>query len=117
MTDNTSRKVCELFNSISIAYEDMLNLIHTSNRVSETQSSGRNNARHSSVFNEVSIVPNSVKGFSRVEQMSESGLSNDDEAKVEQVSDGRWTREEHYCFLKAVAVYGREVKKCSDISL
>ena len=46
--------------------------------------------------------------------MSESGLSNDDEAKVEQVSDGRWTREEHYCFLKAVAVYGREVGKHSD---
>ena len=41
--------------------------------------------------------------------MSESGLSNDEEPKTEHVQDGRWTREEHYCFLKAVAIYGREV--------
>ena len=41
--------------------------------------------------------------------MSESGLSNDDEIKVDLVQDGRWTREEHFCFLKAVAIYGREV--------
>jgi hypothetical protein len=89
----------------------MLNSFRSSQGDTEASSSGRNNARHSPVFNEVSTVSNSVKGFSRVEQMSESGLSNDDEAKVEQVSDGRWTREEHYCFLKAVAVYGREVRK------
>lgn len=43
--------------------------------------------------------------------MSESGLSNDEEAKKEHAQDGRWTREEHYCFLKAVATYGREVSK------
>jgi hypothetical protein len=111
VTDNTSRKVCELSNSIGFVHEDMLNSFRSSQGDTETSSSGRNNARHSSVFNEVSTVSNSFKGFSRVEQMSESGLSNDDEAKVEQVSDGRWTREEHYCFLKAVAVYGREVGK------
>ena len=42
--------------------------------------------------------------------MSESGLSNDDDIKVDLVQDGRWTREEHFCFLKAVAIYGREVR-------
>ena len=43
------------------------------------------------------------------EQMSESGISNDEDPKVGHVQDGRWTREEHYRFLKAVAIYGREV--------
>lgn len=44
------------------------------------------------------------------EQMSESGISNYEDPKSEQVQDGRWTREEHYRFLKAVAIYGREVR-------
>lgn len=47
--------------------------------------------------------------------MSESGLSNDEEIKVDLVQDGRWTREEHFCFLKAVAIYGREVRAISSI--
>ena len=47
--------------------------------------------------------------------MSESGLSNDEEVKVDLVQDGRWTREEHFCFLKAVAIYGREVRATTTI--
>ena len=62
-----------------------------------------------SPLNEDFSANSSEKFFSSQEQMSESGLSNDEDSKVEQVQDGRWTREEHYRFLKAVAIYGREV--------
>ena len=54
-----------------------------------------------------SIPPQKV--LSDVDQMSDSGSSVVEDSKVEQAQDGRWTQEEHYCFLKAVAIYGREV--------
>lgn len=53
------------------------------------------------------------------DKMSESSLSNDEDSKA--VQDGRWTRDEHHSFLKAMAIYGREVKafiqRCSSVVL
>lgn len=56
------------------------------------------------------------KKLSRKEsdKMSESSLSNDEDSKV--VQDGRWTRDEHHAFLKAMAIYGREVNIESNLT-